>query len=151
MVKFDSQNVLKTVMGKEDIRWHQRLNNYKKGLSQLNKAVEISQQRELNELERQGLIQSFEFTHELAWNVMKDYFYYQGNIEIRGSRDATREAFKYNLISSGEVWMDMITSRNKTTHTYDEETANEIVQRILNDYIFLLNDFEKKMTEIKKE
>jgi len=138
-------------MGKEDIRWHQRLNNYKKGLSQLNKAVEISQQRELNELERQGLIQSFEFTHELAWNVMKDYFYYQGNIEIRGSRDATREAFKYNLISSGEVWMDMITSRNKTTHTYDEETANEIVQRILNDYIFLLNDFEKKMTEIKKE
>src|SRR5690606_22727159 len=138
-------------MGTEDIRWHQRLNNYKKGLSQLNKAVEISQQRELNELERQGLIQSFEFTHELACNVMKDYFYYQGNIEIRGSRDATREAFKYNLISSGEVWMDMITSRNKTTHTYDEETANEIVQRILNDYIFLLNDFEKKMTEIKKE
>lgn len=151
MVKFDSQNVLKTVMGKEDIRWHQRLNNYKKGLTQLNKAVEISQQRELNELERQGLIQSFEFTHELAWNVMKDYFYYQGNTEIRGSRDATREAFKYNLISSGEVWMDMITSRNKTTHTYDEETANEIVRRILNDYIFLLNDFEKRMTEIKKE
>lgn len=138
-------------MGNEDIRWHQRLSNYKKGLTQLNKAIEISQQRELTELERQGLIQSFEFTHELAWNVMKDYFYYQGNSEIRGSRDATREAFKYNLIDNGEVWMDMIISRNKTTHTYDEETANEIVRRILNDYIFLLNDFGKKMTEIKKE
>ena len=84
----------------EDVRWHQRLSNYNKALLQLNKAVEIANKRTLTDLEQQGLIQSFEFTHELAWNVMKDYFYYQGNTEIRGSRDATREAFKFNFNSS---------------------------------------------------
>ncbi len=134
----------------QDIRWHQRLSNYNKALSQLNKAVDLASERELNELEKQGLIQSFEFTHELAWNVIKDYFYYQGNVEIRGSRDATREAFKFDLISEGEIWMDMIVSRNKTSHTYDEETANEIVGNILNNYASLFNDFCKKMTELRE-
>ena len=134
----------------QDIRWHQRLSNYNKALSQFNKAVDLASERGLNELEQQGLIQSFEFTHELAWNVMRDYFYYQGNIEIRGSRDATRESFRFNLINKGEIWMDMIVSRNKTSHTYDEETANEIVENILNDYASLFNDFSKKMTELRE-
>ncbi|GAB1855638.1 nucleotidyltransferase substrate binding protein [Flavobacteriaceae bacterium MHTCC 0001] len=137
-------------MSNEDIRWHQRLSNYSKALAQLNKAVNIANVRELSELEQQGLIQSFEFTHELAWNVMKDYFFYQGNSEIRGSRDATREAFKFNLIGNGEIWMDMIISRNKTTHTYDEHTANEIVSNILNDYVDLFNNFSNKMIELRE-
>jgi nucleotidyltransferase substrate binding protein (TIGR01987 family) len=137
-------------MSNEDIRWHQRLSNYSKALVQLNKAINIADERELSELEQQGLIQSFEFTHELAWNVMKDYFFYQGNSEIRGSRDATREAFKFNLISNGEIWMDMIISRNKTTHTYDEDTANEIVSNILNDYVNLFNNFSYKMIELRE-
>jgi len=134
----------------KDIRWHQRLSNFNKALIRLNNAVDIASDREFTELEQQGLIQSFEFTHELAWNVMKDYFYHQGNAEIRGSRDATREAFKYDLISHGEVWMDMIVSRNKTSHTYDEETALEIVGNILNDYTGLFNDFSRKMSELRK-
>lgn len=137
-------------MDKKDIRWHQRLSNYNKALVQLNKAFELSKERELTELEQQGLIQSFEFTHELAWNVMKDFFYNQGNAEIYGSRDATREAFKFGLITNGEVWMDMIISRNKTTHTYDEETASKIVQNILRDYVILFKAFSKKMQEIKE-
>jgi len=133
----------------QNIRWHQRLSNFNKALSQL-KAVDLANERKLNELEQQGLIQSFEFTHELAWNVMRDYFFYQGNPEIRGSRDATREAFKVNLINNGEIWMDMIVSRNKTSHTYDEETANEIGDNILNDYASLFNDFCKKMIELRE-
>ncbi len=137
-------------MSNEDIRWHQRLSNYNKALAQLNKAIKIADERELSELEQQGLIQSFEFTHELAWNVMKDYFFYQGNPEIRGSRDATREAFKFDIISNGEIWMDMIISRNKTTHTYDEETASEIVSNILNDYVDLFNNFSYKMIELRE-
>lgn len=133
----------------QDIRWHQRLNNYSKALLQLNEAVKIANQRALTNLEQQGLIQSFEFTHELAWNVMKDYFYYQGNTEIRGSRDATREAFKFNLISHGDVWMDMIVSRNKTSHTYDEDTASEITENIINDYATLFNEFHSQMVELR--
>lgn len=134
----------------QDVRWHQRLSNFIRALSQLNKAVDLANERDLSDLEQQGLIQSFEFTHELAWNVMRDYFFYQGNTEIRGSRDATREAFKVDLINNGEIWMDMIVSRNKTSHTYDEETANEIVGNILNDYESLFNDFSKKMIELRE-
>lgn len=85
----------------------------------------------LDEMIKEGLIQRFEYTHELAWNVMKDYAEYQGNNSVGGSRDATREALQLKIIEYGEVWMDMIQSRNKTTHTYNESTANEIYGKII--------------------
>lgn len=88
-------------------------------MARLNEASDLSRERALTELEQQGLIQSFDFTHELAWKVMKDYFYHQGNNEIYGSRDATRAAFKAGLISNGKEWMKMIVSRNQTSHTCD--------------------------------
>ena len=138
-------------MGNSDIRWHQRLENYEKALAQLNNAVELSKQRKLSDLEQQGLIQSFEFTHELAWNVMKDFFFYQGNSEIRGSRDATRAAFKAGLIEEGVIWMNMIISRNTTTHTYDQQTAENIVKHVLVDYVPLFNKFKLKMGKLKAE
>ena len=87
-------------------------------MEQLGNAVAASRQRPLFELEKQGLIQTFEFTHELAWNVMKDYFAWQGNPAITGSRDTAREAFQKGLIEDGEGWMEMIKSRNQTSHTY---------------------------------
>lgn len=75
-------------MTDQDIRWQQRLANYSRALVQLTRAVELAQSRPLSELEKQGLIQAFEFVFELAWNLMKDYFLYQGNPAISGSRDA---------------------------------------------------------------
>ena len=126
----------------EDIRWKQRFENYLKALGQLQKFIAKGN---LNELEEQGLIQAFEFTHELAWNVMKDYFEYQGNTAITGSRDATREAFQKGLIQDGAQWMEMIKSRNQSTHTYNESTANEIRDRILNYYYDLFVSFKDKM------
>lgn len=136
-------------MSDTDIRWHQRLDNYNKALAQLNKASVLSKERELTELEQQGLIQSFEFTHELAWKVMKDYFYYQGNSNINGSRDATRTAFNSGLISDGEEWMNMIVSRNRSSHTYDEKTATAIAKNILNVYIHLLYEFSTRMNDLR--
>lgn len=100
-------------------------------------------------LEGQGVIQAFEFNHELAWKVMKDYSEYQGNTAITGSRDATREAFNKGLIADGEGWMEMIKSRNKSTHTYNEETALEIRHKVIKDYFGLLESFEQKMFELK--
>jgi nucleotidyltransferase substrate binding protein (TIGR01987 family) len=129
----------------EDIRWKQRFENYLKALGQLQKFIAKGN---LNELEEQGLIQAFEFTHELAWNVMKDYFEYQGNTTITGSRDATREAFQKGLIQDGAQWMEMIKSRNQSTHTYNESTANEIRDRILNYYYDLFVSFKEKMKEL---
>jgi nucleotidyltransferase substrate binding protein (TIGR01987 family) len=72
----------------EDIRWKQRFSNYTNALEQLQEAVDLSCERELSMLEKQGLIQAFEYTHELAWNVMKDFLEYQGNQNVKGSRDA---------------------------------------------------------------
>jgi nucleotidyltransferase substrate binding protein (TIGR01987 family) len=115
----------------EDIRWKQRFSNFSKALQTLTEAVELAQQRPLSKLEKQGLIQGFEFTHELGWNVLKDYLENQGFTEIIGSRDATRTAFKNALIADGDTWMDMIKARNQTSHTYNLDLAESISQDIL--------------------
>lgn len=117
--------------GERDIRWLQRLNNFQKAFSQLDEAVALSHTRTLSELEKQGVIQAFEYNYELAWNVIRDYFRWQGNAEITGSRDAIREAFANGLIDEGEQWMQMLKDRNRTSHTYNEETAREILKNIL--------------------
>lgn len=134
-------------MNASDVRWQQRFSNYKKALAQLKDAVELSQQRALSQLEKQGVIQTFEFTHELAWNVLKDYLQDQGNQAIKGSKDATREAFKVELIADGEQWMAMIQSRNVSSHAYDEQTSEQLVTVIIKDYFPL---FEVLQTEMDK-
>jgi len=132
-----------------DIRWQQRLANYSKALDQLGNAIATSRQRPLSELEKQGLIQAFEFTHELAWNVMQDYFAWQGNPGITGSRDAAREAFQKGLVEDGEGWMEMIQSRNQTAHTYQQKIADEIAGKIIEHYFPLFQGFLRTMTAIK--
>ncbi len=118
----------------EDIRWKQRFENYRQALGRLMEAVDLSNERELSELEKQGLIQAFEFTHELAWKVLKDYLQHQGIEGIVGSRDASREAFQEGLIVDGEAWMNMIQSRNESSHTYNLETAEQVVTKIIEQY-----------------
>lgn len=113
-----------------DIRWKQRFNNFDKALSQLKKGLELSRKREVSNIEKQGIIKAFEFTFELAWNLLRDYLMFQGIYEIRGSRDAIKLAYKYGLIDHPEVWLEMLTSRNLTSHTYNEEVALEILQKI---------------------
>lgn len=115
----------------EDIRWKQRFNNFNRALQTMTEAVDLAAQRDLSRLEQQGLIQGFEFTHELAWNVLKDYLEDQGYVQIIGSKNATRIAFKNTLISEGEVWMDMIKARNLSSHTYNNEVSEAIAADIL--------------------
>ena len=138
-------------MSEPDIRWKQRLANYRKAVTQVSNAVDLAQTRPLSELERQGLIQTFEFTHELAWNVMKDYFIYQGNTAITGSRDAIREAFSSGLIEDGEGWMEMIQSRDQSVHAYNERVAAEIAKRITERYRKLFEQFLERMKELEKQ
>jgi nucleotidyltransferase substrate binding protein (TIGR01987 family) len=115
----------------DDIRWKQRFDNYLKALQTLSDAATLAEKRALSTLEEQGVIQAFEFTHELAWNVLKDYLEYQGVGDIVGSRGAVRAAFANGLIEDGETWMTMIRDRNLSSHTYDQATAQEIVARVL--------------------
>lgn len=135
-----------------DIRWHQRFSNYRKALSQIREAGELSKQRELSNLEKQGLIHAYKYTHELAWKTLKDFLKYRGSTEqIFGSKDATREAFNNNLIANGEIWMQMIQSRNLTSHTYNEEQVEEIVELILKQYISEFETLNKTLQTIKND
>lgn len=116
-------------------RWEQKLSNYRKALHRLAEVVNVAKARELNDFEADGMIQRFEFTFELAWKLLKSYAEYQGvDKEIMGSRDAIRWAFENGLITDSNVWMEMIKRRNDTSHTYDEDTASEVVDRIEDVY-----------------
>ena len=125
-----------------DIRWKQRFSNYQKALAQLTKFIDKG---DLNELEEQGLIQAFEYTHELAWNLLRDYLRDQGAQNINGSKDAVRAAFQVGLIEDGETWMDMIKDRNRTSHTYNQVTADAIATNIKTRFFALFVELREKM------
>jgi nucleotidyltransferase substrate binding protein (TIGR01987 family) len=135
-------------MPSQDIRWKQRFDNFTSALKVFDDAVRLSQSRPLTDLENQGLIQSFEFCHELAWNVAKDFLEHQGIQGLFGSRDTTREAFQKGLISNGDDWMDMIKSRNLSSHTYSKKIAEELVKKITQVYAVRFNDFHKKFSTL---
>jgi nucleotidyltransferase substrate binding protein (TIGR01987 family) len=149
-------------MTEQDIRWEQRFSNYIKALRKLTEAIDYVKKNFigddtkkskpiLTEIIKEGLVQRFEYTHELAWNVMKDYAEYQGNSSVGGSRDATREAFQLKLIDNGEVWMDMIKSRNQTSHTYNNEIADEIYEKIVSEYYPAFLNFGSTMEKKKND
>lgn len=138
-------------MSDQDIRWVQRLAHFSQAYTQLKEAVELAQVRKLSKLEEQGLIQAFEYTHELAWNTLKDFLEEHGARNLYGSKDTTREAFKRGLIDNGEAWMDMINSRNLTSHTYNESTAAQIASAILEVYFPEFSAFQEQMAKIKRE
>ena len=142
-------------MAEEDIRWKQRLENFGKALERLNEAAQILEKEldygeNVNDLLKEGLIQRFEYTHELAWNVMKDYAEYQGSTEIRGSRDAIRWALQ-NGLANDKAWMKSIEDRNLSSHDYDRLTAEAIYVKIVGTYLPLFNQFEQTMSIISKE
>ena len=126
----------------DDIRWKQRFYNYQKALVQLTKFIEKG---ELSELEEQGIIKAFEYTYELAWKVIKDYYEEQGEVSIQGSRDALRLAFQRGLITDGDNWMNMIKSRIASVHTYNLEVAQQINQDIHDIYFQLFIELKEKM------
>ncbi len=144
----------------KDIRWEQRFSNYNKALYKLTQAIDFVKkdfeeseyddeqiENVANEIIKEGLIQRFEYTYELAWNVMRDYASFQGNTNVGGSRDAIKEAFQLKLIKDGKVWMDMIGSRNETAHTYNEKIANEIYFKIIKNYYPAFQEFQILMEE----
>jgi nucleotidyltransferase substrate binding protein (TIGR01987 family) len=135
----------------QDIRWKQRFNNYLKAFQTLVEAAELAQSRELSKLEQQGLIQSFEFTHELAWNVLKDYLEDKGITGLIGSKDATRAAFKNGLIEQGEDWMKMIEARNQTSHTYNPDIAQAVADDILQRFYPAFESMAKKFTVLSDQ
>ena len=132
-------------MENQDIRWKQRFEHFRNAFKQLKNANELKKVREFTELELQGVIQAFEVSQELSWKVMKDFLEDQGKTDLFGSKNAVREAFNVGLISNGDVWLEMIKSRNLTSHIYDQNEILAILEVILNAYLPVFNDFEDKM------
>lgn len=134
-----------------DSRWRQRLQSFRRAFGQFSAATTLARERPLSELEQQGLIQAFEFTHELAWNTLKDFLESRGARNLYGSKDATREAFARGLLEDGDAWMAMIRSRNQTTHTYNIETADEIARAIKGVYGLAFGQFLTRFTALEND
>jgi len=138
-------------MSDQDIRWRQRFANFTRAHAQLKSALLLMHERSLSDLEKQGTIQAFEFTYELAWNLLRDYLLWQGETAIAGSRDAIRNAFQVGLISDGHTWMAMLQDRNRTVHTYNEATANEILSNLEQRYALLLDELEETFVQLEAQ
>ncbi len=134
-------------MQSQETRWIQRANSFERALGRLRAAVKLAEQRELSDLEAQG----FEYTHELAWKTLKNFLETQGTANLYGSRDTTRVAFRNGLIENGEIWMDMVDKRNLTSHTYDEETAAQVVTTIRNAYFAEFERLLARLQQLKSE
>lgn len=115
----------------KEIRWKQRFANFQKAYKQLSEAVIIEAQ--LSDLEKEGLIQRFEYTFELAWKTLKDYLESKG-VEARYPRDVIKESFRNDLIDDGELWLEMLDKRNILAHAYDEEVFKAVVDDIVRQY-----------------
>jgi len=114
----------------------QKVENYQQALTQLEKAIQVYEASSHDDLYRDGLIQRFEFTVELAWKSLKDYLKEQGFvISVSSPRAILKEAYAAGIIFDAEAWNDILNARNITSHVYDEETAEEIVGMVINDFL----------------
>lgn len=125
----------------KDVRWRQRFENFERSYKLLDK---YSRQEIKSELERAGIIQFFEMSFELAWKVVKDYLESVGYI-TKSPREAIKQAFQMDLIEDGHIWMDALSIRNLTAHTYDQVLAEKITKEIMNKYLPMLKQLYEKL------
>ncbi len=97
-----------------------------------------------DDLDRDGIIQRFEFTIELLWKTIKIILAYQG-IECVSPRKCIKEAFRAGMIEDDEIILDMLEDRNRSSHIYDESTAEEIFERIAKVYVPILGKIIAKI------
>ena len=120
-----------------DVRWKQRFQNFDKAFKRLTDAIQIIRNDPDNVLLQAGLIQTYEFTFELAWKTLKDYLEMEG-FTVPSPRATLRQAFQCGYIQQGDVWLKALNDRNLTAHTYDDEVAKEVIADIQQTYYFLL-------------
>ncbi len=135
-------------MKNNDTRWKQRFEHFSNAFRQLKNAKQLQTERDFTELELQGVIQAFEVTQELSWKVMKDFLEEQGKTDLFGSKNAIKEAFNVGLITNGDVWLDMVKSRNLTSHIYDSSEIMQILETIFTNYIPAFEDFKTKIKSL---
>jgi len=131
----------------------QRYSDFKKALAKLTIAINIFKPNdednleleEVDDLLKDGMFRRFEYTHELALNVIRDYVAYKSNAAIKGPKDATREGLKLGLIEDAEEWMAMLTTRDEILFWDNEKSAEDVFEKILEHYYLLFLKFGEKM------
>lgn len=129
-------------MNYHESRWKQRFQNFSRSFMLLQTATELEK---LSVIERAGMIQFFEISFELAWKVLKDY--QEEGFSISSPRDAIKTAFQYQLIGNGKEWLEALSDRNLTVHTYQEKTAQLVELKIKSTYYPILKDFHRNFTQ----
>ena len=131
----------------QEIRWQHRFTNFSRAFFLLQEALEDGVEA-LNELEREGVIQRFEYTFELAWNTLKDRMDYDGvALATVTPRNVIREAFQARLIGDGEAWIDMLNDRNLMSHTYDSTRFEQVIRNIICRYLPILQGMYLRLSE----
>ena len=121
-------------LDKHDIRWRQRFDNWESSYRMLQQAVEARMQSPGNELIQMAVIKSFEMTFELSWKTMKDYLKHNG-IDVSLPREVIKQAFANNIVTDGQLWIDMLEDRNLMAHVYDQARATKAVDHICQRYM----------------
>lgn len=138
----DEEVIEASEVGEQEVRWKQRFKNFNKAFGRLSDAIQILQKEPENVLMQAGLIQTYEFTFEVAWKTLKCYLEMEG-FKIQSPRKAIRQAFQCGYIQEGKLWLKALNDRNLTTHSYDDEVAHEVVEDIQSTYYFLLKDLHQ--------
>lgn len=132
-------------MNEKETRWRQRFQNLKKAYYRLHSAVEDFEK--LSVLEKEGLIQRYEYTFELAWKTLKDYLESQ-QVIVGFPREVIKAAFHYGLIQDGEIWMELLEQQNLMSHTYDEEQFNVAVLKVKEEYFAAISQVYNELGEL---
>lgn len=124
----------------QDIRWKQRFRNYEKAFRRLSRAIEVVRATPDDDLLQSGLVQTYEYTFELAWKTLKDYLELEGFL-LRSPRETIRQGFQSGYITNAEDWLQALADRNLTVHIYDDEIISRVLKDIFERYFFILHSF----------
>lgn len=129
-------------------RWHFRFDNFRDALAKLSEVVARLSRGELSELEREGTVQRFEYTWELAWKTLRDYLADNGNaVNVPSAANVIRAAFQVNLIEDGDAWIMAMKARNEMSHEYNSDAFERIVVEIKDKYLPLLISVGQKLND----
>nr|WP_302830757.1 nucleotidyltransferase substrate binding protein [uncultured Bacteroides sp.] len=124
----------------QDIRWKQRFQNYEKAFHRLSRAINVVKATPDDDLLQSGLVQTYEYTFELAWKTLKDYLELEGFL-LRSPRETIRQGFQSGYITNAEDWLQALSDRNLTVHIYDDEIISRVLKDIFERYFFILQTF----------
>lgn len=137
---------------KEKLRWQYRFDNFQRAYALLREAIEKYQEQKLEPLEKEGIIQRFEYCTELAWKTMKDYLENEGIVfEQITPKAVFKEAIACKLLSDGQSWMNILDARNKTSHTYNFETFETVIVDITKKYLSCFGELYEKLFIVYQE